>query len=150
MKKIYLFLSQKTLFTSYKSFVRPNLDYADTIYDKPFNESFKPKMEMIQYRTIFVIIGAIKGTSRDRLYQEIGLEYLANRRCSYKIFFFHKIVNGLLPSYLQSYLHNCNDGEYQTRSACQSKLKCFSRIQISFNCSGKITKMQITQTFRNG
>ena len=53
---------------------------------------------MIQYWAALVITGAIKGTSRDRLYQEIGLESLADRRWSRKLFFFHKIVNGLLPS----------------------------------------------------
>ena len=37
MKKLSLFLSRKTLLAIYKSFVRPNLDYADIIYDKPFN-----------------------------------------------------------------------------------------------------------------
>ena len=68
MKKLSLFLSRKTLLTIYKSFVRPNIDYADIIYDEPFNESFKTKIEMIQYRTALVITGAIKGTSRDRLY----------------------------------------------------------------------------------
>ena len=117
MKKLSLFLSRKTLLTIYKSFVRPNLDYADIIYNKPYNESFKTKIEMSQYRTALVITGAIKGTSRDLLYQEIGLESLADRRWSCKIFFFfHKMVNGLLPSY-QSYLNHYNDGEYQTRSA---------------------------------
>ena len=83
MKKLSLFLSRKTLLTIYKSFVRPNLDYADIIYDKPFNESFKTKIEMIQYRAALVITGAIKGTSRDRLYQEIGLESLADGLVSY-------------------------------------------------------------------
>ena len=65
-----------------KSFVRSNLDYADIIYDKPFNESFKRKIEMVQYKAALVITGAIKGTdlSRDRLYQELGLESLADRR----------------------------------------------------------------------
>ena len=116
MKKLSLFLSRKTLLTIYKSFVRPNLDYADIIYDKPFNESFKTKKEMIQYRAALAITGAIKGTSRDLLYQEIGLESLADRRWSRKIFFFHKIVNGLLPWYLQSYLNHYNDGEYQSQS----------------------------------
>ena len=58
-------------------------------------------METIQYRAAFVIAGAIKDTSRDRLYQEICLESLAERIWSRKIFFFHKFVNGLLPSYLQ-------------------------------------------------
>ena len=106
MKKLSLFLSLKTLLTIYKSFFRPDLDYADIIYDKLFNESFKTKIEIIQYRAALVITGAIKGTSRDRLYQEIGLESLADRRWSRKIFFFHKIVNGLLPSYLQSYLNH--------------------------------------------
>ena len=71
MKKLYLFLSRKTLLTIYKPFVTPNLDYADIIYDKPFNESFKTKIEMIQYRAALVIAGAIKGTSRDLLYQEL-------------------------------------------------------------------------------
>ena len=62
---------------------------------------FKTKIEMIQCRSALVITGAIKGISRYRLYQEIGLKSLADRRWSRKIFFFHKIVNGLLPLYLQ-------------------------------------------------
>ena len=31
------------LLTKYKYFVRVNLDYADIVFDKPFNESFKKK-----------------------------------------------------------------------------------------------------------
>ena len=122
MKKLFPFLSRKTLLTIYESFVRPNLDCADIIFDKPFKESFKTKIEMIQYQAAFVITGAIKDTSRDRRYQEIGLESLANRRWSCKIFFFHKIVNGLFPSHLPSYLNRYNDGEYQTKSACQNQM----------------------------
>ena len=53
---------------------------------------------MNQYRAALVITWTIKGSSRDSFYQEIGLESLADRRWSRKIFFFHKIVNGLLPS----------------------------------------------------
>ena len=67
---------------------------------------------MIQYRAALVITGAIKGTSRDLLYQEIGPESLADRRWSRKVSFFYKIVNGLLPSYLQTYLNPYNDREY--------------------------------------
>ena len=80
MKKLFLFLSQKQLLKVHKSFVRPNSDYADITYDKPFNESFKTKIEMIQYRTALVVTGAIKDTSCDCLYQEIDLESLADRR----------------------------------------------------------------------
>ena len=49
MKKFPLSLSRKTLLAIRKSFVRPNLGYADIIYDKPFNESFKSKLETVQY-----------------------------------------------------------------------------------------------------
>ena len=98
MKKLSLFLSWKTLLTIYKSFVRPNFACTDVIQDKPFTEYFKTKSKMNQYRAALVITWTIKGSSRDRFYQEIGLESLADRRWSRKIFFFHKIVNGLLPS----------------------------------------------------
>ena len=47
MKKLSLFLSRKTLLTIYKFFNRPDLDYADIIYEKLFNEYFKKKIEMV-------------------------------------------------------------------------------------------------------
>ena len=135
MKKLSLFLSRKTLLTIYKFFLRPNLYYADIIFENPCNESFKTEIEMIQYWTAVVITWATKHTSRDCLYQELGLESLEDRRRSRKIFFLHKIVNGLLPSYLQSYLNYCNDGEYQTRSACQNEMKTLSGRTKAFNSS---------------
>ena len=104
MKKLSLTLSRNSLLTIYKTFVRPILDYADIIYDIPLTESFKDKLEMVQYNAALVITGAIKSTSRDLIYRKLGLESLAERRWSRKIFFFHKIINGLLPVYLQSYV----------------------------------------------
>ena len=90
MKKLSQFLSRKSLLTIYKSFVRPNLDYADIIYDKPLNESFKKKIELVQYNAALIITGAIKGTCRDKIYQELGLESLADRRWSRNLFSFIK------------------------------------------------------------
>ena len=69
---------KKILLTIYKSFARPNLDYADIIYDKTFNESFKRKIEVVLHKAALVITGAIKEIFRDRLYQELGLESLAD------------------------------------------------------------------------
>ena len=66
MKRISLILSRKSLLTICKSFVRSNLDYADIIYDKSFNESFKKKKkktEVAPYKAALVISCAIKGTS---------------------------------------------------------------------------------------
>ena len=95
----------------------PTLDYADSIYDKPFNESFKTKIEMIPYWAALVFTWTIKGTSGHCLYQEIGWKSLADKRWFCKAFFFRKIANGRFLSYLPRYLNHCNDGVYQTRSA---------------------------------
>ena len=106
-------LSRNSLLIIYETFVRPILDYADIIYDKPLTESFKDKLEMVQYNAALVIASAFKGTSRDRIYRELGLESLAARGWSRKIFFFHKIINRLLPVYLQSYISYWGEGVYQ-------------------------------------
>ena len=76
-KRLSLTLSRKQLLTIYKTFVRSHLDYADIIYDTPFNEAFKEKLEKVQHSAALIITGAIKGTSRERLYKELGLESLS-------------------------------------------------------------------------
>ena len=126
MKKLSLTLSRNSLLAIYKTFVRPILDYADIIYDKPPTESFKDKLEMVQYSAALVITGAFKGTSLDRIYRELGLESLTERTWSRKIFFFYKILNGLLPVYLHSYISYCGEAVYRTRSANQKNLRQFS------------------------
>ena len=55
------------------------MDYADIISDKPNNESFKSRIESIQYKTCVAITEAIQGTSRERLYRQLGLESLSDR-----------------------------------------------------------------------
>ena len=73
-------MPRKSLITIYKVFLRPLIDYGDIIYDKPNNDSFYEKLESIQYKAALAITGAIQGTSRDRIYAEIGLESLKARR----------------------------------------------------------------------
>ena len=79
-KKLRHNLPRKSLVTLCKAFLRPLIDYSDIIYDQPQNESFCKKIESVQYKTISVITGAIQGTSRDKIYQELGLESLKSRR----------------------------------------------------------------------
>ena len=90
---------------------------------------------MVQYRAALVITEAFKGTSRHRLYEELGLESLANRRWSRRLFFFHKILNDLSPLYLRSYLDNNTEVIYQTRSSSSSKIKSFSARTKNFKTS---------------
>ena len=42
--------------------------------------SFSKKDESVQYDAALAITGAMKGSSREKLYQELELEYLYRRR----------------------------------------------------------------------
>ena len=72
-------LPQKSLMTISQPFSRPLIDYGDIIYDQPQNESFCIKIESKQYKSTLAISGAIQGTSRDKIYQELGLESLRSQ-----------------------------------------------------------------------
>ena len=66
--------------TMYKAFVRPHLDYGDIIYDEAYNKTFDQKLESIQYNACLALLGAIRGSSRDKNYHELGLESIQCRR----------------------------------------------------------------------
>ena len=68
--KIRNLLPRPALFTIYKAFVRPYLDYSDILYDQAYNMSFHHKLESIQYNACLTITDAIRGTSKEKLYQE--------------------------------------------------------------------------------
>ena len=65
-------LPRNALLTIYKSFIRPHLDYGDILYDKPNNENFQNKIEKVQYRAYLAMTVAIQGTSRQKIYDELG------------------------------------------------------------------------------
>ena len=73
IRKFAHLLPRESLTTIYKSFVRPHIDYGDIIYDQPNNEHFCNMIERIQYNAALGIIGAIKGTSQQKIYNEFGL-----------------------------------------------------------------------------
>ena len=104
IKRLPVSVPRKVLLTIYKSFIRPHLDYGHILYDKPENQNFQNKLEKVQYKACLAITGAIQGTSRQKIYDELGLHTLIERRWRSKLTFFYKIVNGLLPKYLYSYL----------------------------------------------
>ena len=80
LKKFSNLLPRQDLVTIYKAFIRPHLDYGDVLYEKAFNNSFQAKMESIQYIACLAMTGAIRGTSRENIYQELGLESLQLHR----------------------------------------------------------------------
>ena len=100
LRKIQNLLPRTTLIAISKVFLRPHLDCGDIPYDKAFNLSFQQKLESGQYRACFAITGAIRGTSRKNIYQELGLESLQSRRWYRKLTMFYKISKNKSPFYL--------------------------------------------------
>ena len=78
LKKLSGFLPRHSLITLYKSLIRPHLDYADIIYDQLNNLNLCNKIETCQHNAALAIPGAIRGSSKERLYQELGFEYVSS------------------------------------------------------------------------
>ena len=111
LRKLQNILPRPAHLTIYKCFIRPHLDYGDIVYDQPYNLSFHQKLESIQYNAALALTGAIRGSSREKLYQELGLE---SRRWYRKLCCFYKIYNKQAPGYLTELIPTRNEA-YQTR-----------------------------------
>ena len=121
----------------YKSLVRSHLDYCDIIYHEPSQVNQPPlgltltslmeKVERIQYQAALAVTGTWQGSSRTKLYEELGWETLSDRRRCRRILQIHKIENGQTPSYLKDKLpthHSRQDG---------SALNTFNQLQSRTN-----------------
>ena len=69
---------------------KPIYDYGDIIYDQAQNASFHQKLESFQYNACLAITGGIRGSSREKLYLELGLESLQQRRWYRKLCSFYE------------------------------------------------------------
>ena len=112
LRKLRSFVKRPSLLQIYKSFIRSHLDYADVVYDQPHNASFSEKIESIQYNAALAITGAIRGTSKEKLYNELGLEYLSSRRWLHRLSLFYKVLKDCSPDYMHNIIpttdHNLN------------------------------------------
>ena len=97
------------------------MDHADVVYDQASNYAFCNKLETVQYNAALAITGAIKGTSREKLYQELGLEYLQQRRWMRRLCLFCKVVATKLPVYIYDFILPVRQSQRH-----QNKFKSFS------------------------
>ena len=95
----------------YNFLPRLPLDYGDINYDNPNNDTFFQKIQFVQYNASLEITGAI----REKLYQELGLESLADRRWSRTLCFYYKIKNNKIPLYLITLLPKSTSQSYNFR-----------------------------------
>ena len=83
----------------YKMYVRPHLDYGDIIYHNQVKDSMQ-LLESVQYQAALIVTGCWKGSSRVKLYADLGWESLSDRRHFRRLSMFYRIKNGLSPPYL--------------------------------------------------
>ena len=134
---IFSFLPIKTLDQIYKMFVRPHLDFCDVIFHTPkvlnsFDSSIHlnylmNSIERIQYQAALAITGAWKGTSLNKIYEELGWESLTARRWSRRLIHFYKIQNNYTPPYLKSpippprtHLYGIRSGNVRREITCKT------------------------------
>ena len=116
LRKLRFHIPRSSLVTIYKSFIRSNLDFADVVYDQPNNSSFVNRIESLQYSACLAVTGAIRGTSKVKLYNELGLESLSNRRWYRRLSTFFNIFSKKSPLYLYELIpkqtHSINTRNY--------------------------------------
>ena len=79
------------------------MDYSDVVYNYVSNDAFSKKLDTIQYNPALAITGATKGTSRKKLYQQLGLEYLQQRRWMRRICL-HKVISTKILAYIFDFI----------------------------------------------
>ena len=123
-------MPRKSSITIYKAFLRPLIDYGPLIdyrpliiYDQHQNEFFCEKLESVRYKVALAITGAIKGSSREKTYQELGFESLKSRRWYKRLCCMYKITNDKAPAYLKNRIPKCTL-TVRTRGNCLPTFHC--------------------------
>ena len=158
IKKLRHGLPRKSLITIFKAFLRPLTDYGDIIYDQPQNESFCEKLESVQYKAVLAITGAIQGTSREKIYLELGLESLKNRRWYKRLCCMFKIMNEEAPKYLSNFIpkgqqtivtRNSNIPTFYCRTDCFKYSFFPSTLKDWFNLDASIRNSKAIAIFKS-
>jgi len=85
----------------YKSFILPQFDYADIVWDN-CSGTLSNMLENLHLEAIRIIVGAVKGTSHEKWHKESGFFTQKERRKRHKLLMFHKMINYQCPGYLSN------------------------------------------------
>ena len=72
-------INRNTLDKLYKSLIRPLMEYADVVWDSCC-DNVSDLLKSVQYEFAKIVTGAMKGTERQRLLEELAWERLKTRR----------------------------------------------------------------------
>ena len=109
LRKLQYVLPRPARLTVYKCFIRPNLEYGDIIYDQAYNSSSHQKLKSIQYNAAVALTGAVRGSSREKLYQGLALKSLQLRPWYRKLCYFYKMYNKEVPGCLTDLIPTHNE-----------------------------------------
>lgn len=93
-------LKRHSLEKMYFSYIRPLLEYSDSVWDNASTES-KKQLDAVHIEAARIITGATKLCSLEKLFADLGWDSLQERRNKHKLMILYKIINGLTPQYLQ-------------------------------------------------
>ena len=99
LKALKFRVSRKSLEKIYFAYIRPLLEYSDTVWDNCSSES-KKLLDAVHVEAAQIVTGATKLCSIDKLFIELGWESLQTRRNKHKLVTFYKIMHGLATNYL--------------------------------------------------
>ena len=74
------------------------------------------KLESMQYSAALAVTGTWRGTSRERLYNELGWESLSSRRWSRRLNLLYKFINNLTPDYTRDPIPPLHETSYPFRN----------------------------------
>ena len=90
-------------------------------------------IESLQYNVALAITGAIRGSSKEKLCQEMSFEYLRSRRWLRKLCLFYKTVVNKSPNYLCNYVSTVNQS-YKSFYVCPAEQNILRSLSF-FSCS---------------
>ena len=88
------------------------LKYVNLVVTLP---NLMEKLESVQYSAALAVSGTWKGTSREKLYAELGWESLSSRRWSRRLILFHKFINNLAPKFTTDPIPPLRQSRYSLR-----------------------------------
>ena len=91
-------LNRKTLDMMYKMHVRSCIDYCLPVYGPSLSATQVNKLDQLQYRAARMATMAMKFTSKEKIFKDLGWESIENRIKYLSISLFHKIhIHGTRP-----------------------------------------------------
>ena len=103
MRALKIKVNRQALEKMYFAFIRPLLEYSDSVWDNCSNEA-KRQLDSIHHEAARIITGGTKPCSLEKLLADLGWDSMQERRTKHKLVIFYKIINNLTPNYLQEFV----------------------------------------------